>query len=684
MKKTNVIATIWVAATCALNTDVVQAANEQYLQPEDYFELKYVDQVDVSNVSNDIYFVKHQFDRVNDQKTSHVWVYHQATEKFQPIDIQSDASFTPLLSPNQNILAFVSVVDGQARINFKDTQTGHIHHSSWYPSMPSNLTWSPDNQTVAFTMFVEQPKTLPIPLEGKPDNANWAPAPKLIESTRYRLNGAGYLTPGAIQIFLQSTTASAPQQLTKGEHSHSGKISFAQDGGGIYFSAKRYASPEFSHFNTDIHYLDLKTHAITSVVERDGPDDMPTVSPDGRYLAYTGYDDNGMIYQNKALYVKDLKTGKVSVLTAGLDRSVARLQWRHDSAGIYFSYDDQGKTQLGYSDLAGDFKVLTDRLGNMTSGRPYAGGEFDVASNGMVAFPIANTQRPPELAVLSEGKISTLSNFNGKFLDTVTLGQVEALWSKSKYDDRPIHGWVIYPPNFDKSKKYPLVLEIHGGPMANYGPHFTAELQMLAARGYVVLYMNPRGSDSYGNEFAQLIHNNFPNHEHEDLISGIDALIKRGFIDETRQYIMGGSGGGMIGTWMLGKTQQFAAAAIMKPAVNLYSFVLTSDFYPMFPKYWFNGKPWENTEHYLKHSPITYMNNIKTPSLLITGEADYRTPISETEQFYQALKLQNVDTAMVRMPHMSHALTARPSYLQQKLEYILWWFDKYKDRLEEK
>ncbi|MCG7546744.1 S9 family peptidase [Pseudoalteromonas sp. Of7M-16] len=678
MKKTNVIVTLCVATTCALNTFMTQASSEKYLQPEDYFELKYVDQIDISDSRNDIYFVKNQFDRVNDKKLSQVWFYHNATQTLQPVDTGTYTSFAPSLSPDQNTLAYIASKEGnKARIHFKDLESGQLTYTQWYEGIPNNLTWSPDNQSVAFTMFVEQRINSPIPLSSKPHNANWAPEPKLIQSTRYRLDGTGYLKSGASQIFMQSVRESSPKQITSGKYSHTGKLSFAKDGRGIYLSAKRYAEPALSHFNTNIYYLDLATHKISGVVEREGPDDMPTVSPDGRYLAFIGYDDNGMIYQNKELYIKDLRSGETKALTTGLDRSVSQLQWKYDSSGIYFSYDNQGKTHLGYSGLKGDFRVLTEQLGNMTSGRPYAGGEFDVAGNGMVAFSLADTQRPPELAILQGRTVDKISDFNGTFLDNIKLGKVEELWVNSGHDNRPIQGWVIYPPSFDKNKKYPLVLEIHGGPMANYGPHFTAELQVLAAKGYVVLYMNPRGSDSYGNEFAQLIHNNFPNHEHDDLTSGVEYLIERGFIDEKRQYVMGGSGGGMIATWMLGKTQRFAAAAIMKPAVNLYSFVLTSDFYPMFTQYWFNGKPWENTAHYLKHSPITYMDNIKTPSLLMTGEADYRTPISETEQFYQALKLQNIDTAMVRMPNMSHALTARPSYLQQKLEYILWWFERY-------
>ncbi len=362
---------------------------------------------------------------------------------------------------------------------------------------------------------------------------------------------------------------------------------------------------------------------------------------------------------------------------ADLDRSLASVTWAANSRGVYVSYDSEGKTTLGYQPLKGRFEQITDAIGSVSFGRPYSGGDYAISDRGLVAFTLADTQRPADVAIVKRGEPRPITKLNEDALGDKTLAKVEEVWLKSTHDQLPIQAWVAYPPGFDKSKKYPLVLEIHGGPVANYGPHFSAEVQLFAAQGSVVLYMNPRGSDSYGKEFAQTIHHNYPSHDFDDLMTGVDHLIGEGYIDKDRLFVTGGSGGGVLTAWTVGHTDRFAAAVVAKPVINWYSFVLTADFYPFFADYWFPGKPWEHMEHYMKRSPISYVGNVKTPTMLLTGEADYRTPISETEQYYQALKLQGVETAMVRIPDASHGITKRPSNLLNKVAYIQWWFDKH-------
>ena len=270
-----------------------------------------------------------------------------------------------------------------------------------------------------------------------------------------------------------------------------------------------------------------------------------------------------------------------------------------------------------------------------------------------------------------------LTRLNRDLLGPKTLGQVENIEYQSSVDDREIQGWIIKPPNFDPDKNYPLLLEIHGGPFADYGPRFAAELQLYAAAGYVVLYTNPRGSSSYGEAFGNLIHHAYPGDDFHDLMSGVDAVIERGYIDAERLFITGGSGGGVLSAWAVGHTDRFRAAAVQKPVINWYSFVLTADSYTFFHRYWFPALPWQQPEAYLDRSPISYVGNVSTPTMLITGESDYRTPISETEQFYQALRLRKVPSAMVRLPGASHGIARRPSQLIAKVQHILGWFDRY-------
>ena len=262
----------------------------------------------------------------------------------------------------------------------------------------------------------------------------------------------------------------------------------------------------------------------------------------------------------------------------------------------------------------------------------------------------------------------------------VISAKFEEFWLESSLDRRKLQSWLIYPPGFDQNKKYPLILEIHGGPHTAYGPGFAMELQLMAAQGYVVLYSNPRGSTSYGMEFANLIHHNFPSQDYQDLMDAVDATIAKGFIDPEQLFVTGGSGGGLLTSWIVGHTDRFKAAVAVNPVINWFSFVLNADMYNYFSQYWFPGMPWEQPEHYLKHSPISYVGKVKTPTMLLTGESDHRTPISETEQFYQALQLRGVDTAMVRIPGASHAIHHRPSNMMAKPAYIIYWFEKYRPK----
>ena len=251
------------------------------------------------------------------------------------------------------------------------------------------------------------------------------------------------------------------------------------------------------------------------------------------------------------------------------------------------------------------------------------------------------------------------------------------IWYESSFDQRPIQGWIVTPPDFDPSRRYPLVLEIHGGPFAAYSDFFSVEAQLYAAAGYVVLYTNPRGSTSYGAEFGNLIHHAYPSQDFDDLMSGVDAVLARGYVDEDQLFVTGGSGGGVLTAWIVGHSDRFAAAVAAKPVINWYSFVLTADIAPVY-KSWFPGLPWDHLEHYMERSPLHHVGNVTTPTMLLTGEVDYRTPISETEQFYTALKLRGIDTAMVRIPEASHGIAARPSYLISKVAHILEWFERYR------
>jgi acylaminoacyl-peptidase len=373
-----------------------------------------------------------------------------------------------------------------------------------------------------------------------------------------------------------------------------------------------------------------------------------------------------------------LNGSNIRLLTQDLDGDANNLIWAHDSESLFYTYDERGIRKIGQVSIKGKINQVTDGLGGTSLGRPYLSGSFH-ANNKTIALTYGQADRPANIAVFNEDKLKILTSLNEDLLGHKKLGKVNEIIYKSSFDEQEIQGWYITPPDFDPSKKYPLILEIHGGPHLAYGPYFSAELQIMAAAGYVVFYNNYRGSLSYGEDFALLLQYKYSSKEDfADHMSGIDSLIDLGFINEENLFIAGGSAGGIATAYAVGLTNRFNAAVAAKPVINWLSKPLTADsmvgqIYHQFP-----GPPWEHVEHYWKRSPLSLMGNVTTPTMLITGENDRRTPISETEQFYQALRLRGVDSAMVRLPDTSHGIASRPSRLISKVDHILAWFERYK------
>jgi len=368
-----------------------------------------------------------------------------------------------------------------------------------------------------------------------------------------------------------------------------------------------------------------------------------------------------------------------SLLSGNLDRDVRHPRWAPDGSGVYFISDDRGNTGFYFISLSGDVRKLASNVGGGTSAYAF-GGSFSLAKNGAYALSTSRPHLPADIVAGTDGDAHarTITAVNEGLLTGKALGQVEEIWYESSKDRRKIQGWIIKPPDFNPSRKYPLILEIHGGPFANYGGRFDLEKQLMAASGYVVLYTNPRGSTSYGGEFGNLIHHAYPGDDFYDLNSGVDAVIAKGYIDPGQLYVTGGSGGGVLTCWTIGHTTRFRAAVTVYPVINWYSFVLTSDIGNWTSKYWFPGLPWDHVEHYEKRSLLSVVKNVKTPTMVLTGEADYRTPMSDSEQYYQALKLLGVESVLVRVPEEPHGISVRPSHHMSKILHIISWFDRHK------
>ncbi|NIM51640.1 MAG: prolyl oligopeptidase family serine peptidase [Gemmatimonadales bacterium] len=683
MRTTNSIP-IWCTAALALAlpTGAGSAQDEpaNRFKPIDVFQLEYAADPQISPDGQRIVYVRNFMDIMKDRRWSNLWIINYDGTGHRPLTTGNHNYFSPRWSPDGTRLLYASSEDGSSQLYVRWMDTGETAKVTNLTRSPSGIAWSPDGQWIAFSMMVPQRSAPFAQMPAKPDGADWGPPIQVIDKVRYRADGQGYLESGYRHLFVLPAEGGTPRQVTTGSFNHGGTPTWTPDSKALVFSANRHEDWEYDPRNSEIHEVSLADGSITTLTDRQGPDGSPAVSPDGQQIAYLGYDDRYQGYQLTRLYVMRRDGSESKLITGEFDRRVQRPVWARDGRGIYFQYDDQGNTKIGYVSLRGEVQTLAGDVGGLSLGRPYSGGIYTVAPNGRFAFTYSRPDHPADVAVGRRGssEISRLTALNDDLLGHKELGEIEEIWYESSFDGRQIHGWILKPPGFDPQKKYPLILEIHGGPFANYGDRFAAEIQLYAAAGYVVLYANPRGSSSYGEEFGNLIHHAYPSQDFDDLMSGVDAVISRGYVDESQLFVTGGSGGGVLSSWIVGHTDRFRAAVVQKPVINWYSFVLTADNSVSFYKYWFPGFPWEHLDHYMSRSPLSYVGNVTTPTMLITGEVDYRTPMSETEQFYQALKLRKVPTAMVRIPDASHGIAARPSNLIAKVVHILKWFEKYR------
>jgi dipeptidyl aminopeptidase/acylaminoacyl peptidase len=643
----------------------------------DLFGLEWASDPQIRPDGGMIAYVRKGNDLMTDKARGAIWLVDPAGGAQSPLVANASS---PRWSPDGKRLAYVSAAEGdRPQLYVRWMATGATARVTDLPDGPGQIAWSPDGRYIAYTMFEpDAGETLGTPLE-KPEGAKWAEPLKVIGKVTYRADGGGYLKAGFTHVYVVSADGGAPRQLSWGAFDDDALLSWTPDGRFILLSGNREKGWERESLNTEIYELSVTDGAMRALTHRNGPDAAPAVSPDGKRVAYVGFDDKLLGYQNARLYVMDRDGSNPRSLTDKLDRTVDLPQWAADGKSIYVQYADEGVTRVARVFLDGRIETVATGLTGGGLDRPYSGGEFSVARNGAIAFTSGSTASPPDVSVATAGKTRRLTRLNEDLFLGKTLGKVEPLPVTSSYDKRPIGAWIVTPPDFDPSKKYPMILEIHGGPFSSYGPSFSTDDQLYAAAGYVVVYSNPRGSTSYGEDFANEIHHAYPGHDYDDLMSVVDAAIAKGFVDPNQLFVTGGSGGGVLTAWIVGKTNRFRAAATQKPVINWSSEVLTTDGYTGMAKYWFGKMPWEDPQGYWARSPLSLVGNVKTPTLVVVGEQDFRTPVSEAEQYYAALQLRGVPTALVKVPGASHGgFTARPSQSAAKASAILAWFERYR------
>lgn len=644
------------------------------------FSLEYAADPQISPDKKTLIYERRAMDIMSDSTRTNLWQMNLDGSNHQPL-LSGKASYRMArYSPDGKRLAYVSSVEGRNQLYVRWLASGQTARVTDLQKSPSSIAWSPDGKQIAFAMFTPgQSSNLFKDMPTKPKDADWAGTATYIDTVTYRRDGGGYVSPGYTHLYVVSSLGGTARQVTSGDFHHSGPINWSNDGKQLIIDADRHPDWQLRPLESDIYAVNVSDSGIVQLTDRPGPDMMPLLSPDGNKIAYLAIDDRKLSSQNAHIHVMSTAGKDGKNLTAELDRSAANLQWASNGSGLYFTFADNGQQQLGFVTLAGKITKMKTPLGGQSLGRPYTSGEYIAVGDGRVVYTLGVSNRPADLAIVnSKGETKQLTDLNEDIFAHKDLAKVRSLTVTSTFDKRAIEAWIALPPSFDPAKKYPLILEIHGGPHAAYGPNFSMEVQLMAAKGYVVVWANPRGSTSYGEEFANLIHHNYPSNDYDDLMDVVDGVIEEGFINEQQLFVTGGSGGGTLTAWIVGNTKRFKAAVVAKPVINWMSFALTADGYPYFTQYWMPGKPWDNAGHLWKRSPLSLVGQVTTPTMLLTGEQDYRTPMSETEQYYQALKLQNVDTAMVKIKKSGHGIASRPSNLIQKVGNILAWFEKYK------
>ncbi len=642
---------------------------QRLLDKETFMEMESVGNPEISPDGKQIIFTRSWVDKIKDQYRSNLWIVDVDGSRVRELTSGARNDSSPTWSPDGKRIAFLSDRDGTNQLHVMWLDTREMAQLTRLEQAPNNIEWSPDGKYIAFASFVpDNDPVLSVKLPERPKGAEWAKPAVVVDRLSWAADGRGPIPRGQSHVYLiNATLGGTPRQVTSGKYSHTG-FDWSADGKTIFVSGIRKPEAEYLRNDSEIYAIDLATLEIKTLTDRKGPDSNPVASPDGKYIAYVGYDDKMYTNHVASLYLMNSDGSLKRVLATNLASSPQNINWSPTSNGLYFTVESKGVTEICWV-------ALTDGQLRKTSAATMLSG-YSVANSGQIAA-VSTSFKQPGTIVTFKGddvkKITTLVDVNNDLLSNIKLGDAEELWFTSK-DGLKVQGWLIKPANFEPGKKYPMVLWIHGGPWSMYSVAWNWAFQNFAANGYAVLYTNPRGSTGYGQDFVNGIQHSYPGKDYDDLMAGVDAVLAKGFVDEKNLFVCGGSGGGVLTAWIVGHTDRFAAAVSMRPVINWHSFVGTTDgasWYYQFKKY-----PWEDPMEFAARSPLHYVANVKTPTMVMTGEADLRTPMGQSEEYYRALKMLKKETLLVRMPDEFHGWR-RPSHQLLQQLYLQAWFEKH-------
>jgi dipeptidyl aminopeptidase/acylaminoacyl peptidase len=651
------------------------ALSEHKLGVERYLDMEEVRDPQLSPDGSQILYTRRWVDRDDDDWASSLWIMKSDGSKNRFLVDGSDARW----SPDGTRIVFLAKGEpegNQVFVRWMDAE-GATSQITRLHERPSNLRWSPDGASIAFTMQVPDEDTWKIDMPKPPKGVKWTEAPRIIESMHYRQDRRGYYADAFTHVFVVPADGGTPRQITKGRWNVGARpeglafavgLDWTPDGRHLVFDGLRDENVDGRYRETHLYAVDVQSGDIRQITTTRGPWGNPRVSPDGKRIAFTGFEWTDQTYKADELYVIGFDGSGMRSLTPSLDRDAEEMQWT--SGGLCFTAGDRGSRNVYEVSLQGRVRQLTQGTHILQLA--------SVARNGVVAGVRSSPHAPPDVVTFSlahPGRIAQLTHVNDDALQGVELGEVEEVWYGSSGDTK-VQGWIVKPPGFAPTRQYPLVLHIHGGPHAMYGVAFNYSFQNLAANDYVVLYTNPRGSTGYGTDFGNAIDNDYPSVDYDDLMAGVDEMLQRGYVDADRMYVTGVSGGGVLSSWIIGHNDRFAAAAVRAPVINWMSFAGTTDIaswgYERFePPFWDNPRPW------LDHSPLMFVNRVKTPVLLMTGELDLRTPISQSEEYFAALKTLGGPAVMLRFNEEYHGTGSKPSNFMRTQLYLMSWFAKH-------
>ncbi len=674
MKRTNGFVARWVglvALTVAAGGFLVASeasAQDQRLSLENYLDMESVSNPQISPDGSRIIYTRRWVDNVNDRNQSSLWIMNSDGSRNRHLLEGSGARW----SPDGTRILFTKQGDpsgSQVFVRWMDDERA-VSQITRLENGPSNARWSPDGESIAFTSRVdERGDFVNVQLPSRPDGASWTGPPKVVERLRYKRDRQGYIDTGWTHIFVVPAEGGTPRQLTDGNWNHNG-VAWSQDSSRIYFTSYRtedWDRPD-NEGESDIYSVNVATEEISQLTNKRGPDSGPVPSPDGELVAYRAGDEHEDFYRNQRIYVMNPDGSGSRLISGDYDRQSGNLQWASNSSGLYFSVSREGYRSLHFVSVDGGVTELTEgeQLLSLSS----------FSENGMAVGTISSAYEPGDIysfSLSNPDDVTRLTEVNADVLHGITLGEVEEIW----YDSDPfeVQGWLVKPPDFDPSREYPLMLAIHGGPAAMYNGGFNFAFQEHAANDYVVLYTNPRGSTGYGTEFANAIAYDYPGIDMQDLMRGVDEAVDTGYVDEDNLFLYGCSGGGILTTYIVGNTDRFTAASAHCAIVNWMSAMGTSDIGGYIRR--FEQPFWEDPTEWIDRSSIFYVGNVTTPTMLMTGENDLRTPIGQAEEFYQALQHLDVPTVMVRFKDEWHGTTSRPSNFMRTQLYVRKWFEQW-------